>query len=527
MPSPFIVAVLLGLLACTDAVLRNPQSQSHTAFYERQSRSTKNFFSRSAPSTKFQYLTNTTKQFAVDGTNIPLYDGDIGESYAGLRPISQKYRVDPNGTDTRELFFWFFPSTNPAASNEITIWLTGGPGCSSLTASLQENGPFVWGPGTAGPVHNPWSWSRLTNIVYVEQPVGVGFSQGTPGLLQDEKDVAKEFLGWWLNFVEAFALQGRKIHITGESYSGYYIPYIADAMLAAADPKFFDVEGVLLVDPLIGDRDLQQQVPHRAMTKEFPHVAAVNKTYDAELDALDDKCGYTAFLNEYLVFPPKGVQPVSPSSARFDGACDMYIASVIAIAYMNPCFYPYEITLGCPYPVDTMRNPPDGIEYFNRTDVKAAINAPPVDWIYCTAPTFANGDTDLSPPVIEDVLPRVIERLKKTMIVTGALDLALPTNGTLLAIQNMTWNGALGFQQAPAGDFFVPYSDAAQNDVEALSGAGLMGTFHEERGLTFVDVFLAGHQLPMWQPAAAFRHLEYLLGRVESLNSTQYWSVQI
>ena len=64
--------------------------------------------------------------FAVDGTALPDVSFDVGESYAGTISISD----DP--TDPNELFFWFFPSDNPAASNEITIWLNGGPGCSSL-----------------------------------------------------------------------------------------------------------------------------------------------------------------------------------------------------------------------------------------------------------------------------------------------------------------------------------------------------------------------------------------------------------
>lgn len=46
----------------------------------------------------------------------------IGESYAGEIPIAN--------SSSSELFFWFFPSTNPAASNEIVLWLNGGPGCS-------------------------------------------------------------------------------------------------------------------------------------------------------------------------------------------------------------------------------------------------------------------------------------------------------------------------------------------------------------------------------------------------------------
>ena len=55
-------------------------------------------------------------EFAVNGSAIPDVSFDIGESYAGLLPISD----DPD--ETRLLYFWFFPSSNPAAADEITIW---------------------------------------------------------------------------------------------------------------------------------------------------------------------------------------------------------------------------------------------------------------------------------------------------------------------------------------------------------------------------------------------------------------------
>jgi carboxypeptidase D len=58
----------------------------------------------------------------------------------------------------------------------------------------------------------------LTNIVYVEQPVGTGFSTGK-ATITNEAELAAQFLGWWKNFVETFSMQGYKVYIAGESYA--------------------------------------------------------------------------------------------------------------------------------------------------------------------------------------------------------------------------------------------------------------------------------------------------------------------
>lgn len=142
--------------------------------------------------------------------------------------------ISKAANETRELYFWFFPSENTEASDEILIWLNGGPGCSSLEGLFQENGPVIWQYGTIKPVANPYTWVNLTNVVWVEQPVGTGFSQGVPSATSEE-DVAEQFLGFWKNFMDTFDLKGRKVFITGESYAGYYVPYIADAMFNKND----------------------------------------------------------------------------------------------------------------------------------------------------------------------------------------------------------------------------------------------------------------------------------------------------
>jgi carboxypeptidase D len=61
-------------------------------------------------------LTDQISEFIVDGTKIPDVHFNIGESYAGLLPISKEKNAS-------ELYFWFFPTDNPDGKDDITIWL--------------------------------------------------------------------------------------------------------------------------------------------------------------------------------------------------------------------------------------------------------------------------------------------------------------------------------------------------------------------------------------------------------------------
>ena len=70
--------------------------------------------------------------------------------------------------------------------------------------------------------------------------------------------------------------------------------------------------------------------------------------------------------------------------------------------------------------------------YFNRTDVKKAINAPlDVDWVPCSLnPVFNTTDgSDESLPPSFTVLPSVIEKNLRTVIVHGLADYVLIAEG--------------------------------------------------------------------------------------------------
>ncbi|EAQ85937.1 hypothetical protein CHGG_07190 [Chaetomium globosum CBS 148.51] len=475
--------------------------------------------------TGHKFLNDNTTRFAVDGKGIPDVDFDVGESYAGLLPISG----DPD--DENNLFFWFFPSTNPAADKEILIWLNGGPGCSSFEGLLQENGPFLWQYGTYKPVKNPWSWHTLTNIVYIEQPVGTGFTTGK-ATITNEEELAEQFMGFWKNFIDTFGMHGYKVYIAGESYAGYYCPYIASAFLDAEDKTYYDMSGLTIYNPSLAADEIQEPIPAVQFTEYWGGLFPFNDTFRADLKRREQECGYADFVAEYLVYPPKGPMPsqlpgTHPNGTTRDECWNIYWDIFDAILLLNPCFDIYQVATTCPLLWDVLGFPgsmpylPEGASiYFDRADVKAAIHAPANStWEECSSDDVFVGGVDRSPPSTVSALPHVIDATQNVIVGHSALDMILLANGTLLALQNMTWGGARGFSQRPDQPFYVPQN--AMTDASTLAAAGVFGSLVSERGLTYVAVDLAGHMVPQYAPSAAYRHVEYMLGRVDCMNCTK------
>ena len=193
--------------------------------------------------------------------------------------------------------------------------------------------------GTFAPVQNPYTWVNLTNMLWVEQPVGVGFTQGTSDIV-DEVGLAQEFLGFYKNWATDFQAQGKKVYITGESYGGYYVPYVADAFINANDSTYYNLAGVAINDPILGDGDLQQEVPVVPYLNYWSDVFSLNESFTAAVQQRADSCGYTDYFNKYLTFPPPGPFPM-PTNSSDD--CDVFDDVFAAALEVNPCFNIYHI----------------------------------------------------------------------------------------------------------------------------------------------------------------------------------------
>ena len=83
-------------------------------------------------------------------------------------------------------------------------------------------------------VPNPYSWNRYANVIYVESPIGVGFSYSNDRsdyITNDNKTAANTYQ-FLQNFFQLFPqFASNPLWITGESYAGVYVPMVVDKII--------------------------------------------------------------------------------------------------------------------------------------------------------------------------------------------------------------------------------------------------------------------------------------------------------
>ncbi len=103
-------------------------------------------------------------------------------------------------------------------------------------------GPFGVSPTNHSQlVRNPYAWTSHANVVWLEQPCGVGFSYSTSQSEADYTSGDDKAAADAYAFVKAFygaypEFAGRKMALTGESYAGKYVPMVAELLFDAPFP---------------------------------------------------------------------------------------------------------------------------------------------------------------------------------------------------------------------------------------------------------------------------------------------------
>lgn len=148
----------------------------------------------------------------------------------------------------RELFYWLVESDKGFANAPVMLWTNGGPGCSGLLGFLTEQGPFR--PNKQGHLdENKFAWTKLASIVFIEQPVGVGFSKPGRGETYGDAKAAVDNYRFVVNFFNRYPdLRSNEFYISSESYGGHYMPTLARELVDRGGVPNF--RGFMVGNPL-------------------------------------------------------------------------------------------------------------------------------------------------------------------------------------------------------------------------------------------------------------------------------------
>ncbi|KAL3268532.1 hypothetical protein HHI36_007641 [Cryptolaemus montrouzieri] len=120
------------------------------------------------------------------------------------------------------MFFWFFPAEESYEKAPIVLWLQGGPGDTTLISLFYENGPFTIKNNHTLEA-NWYSWTKMVSIIYVDNPVGTGFSFTKGGYCKNQTQIGEELYEALQQFFTLFPeLIKNNFFISGVSYGGKY-----------------------------------------------------------------------------------------------------------------------------------------------------------------------------------------------------------------------------------------------------------------------------------------------------------------
>ncbi|KAE8077081.1 hypothetical protein FH972_015682 [Carpinus fangiana] len=280
--------------------------------------------------------------------------------------------VNVNAHNGRALFYWFFEAQHHSSNKPLLLWLNGGPGCSSIGyGAAVELGPLRVGKNGAGLHFNKYAWNKEANLLFVESPVGVGFSYtNTSSDLTklDDGFVAEDVYNFLVNWLQRFPqFKTHDFFIAGESYAGHYVPQLAELVYDRNKDKTkyptINLKGFIVGNPETDEyydsKGLLEYAWSHAIISDQLYEKA-KKVCDFKMFIWSNEC--TSAMNQvfgqyqeidiYNIYAPKCLINTKSSLA----VNNYGLRGIRVFGGYDPCFSTY------------------AEEYFNRKDVQSSLH---------------------------------------------------------------------------------------------------------------------------------------------------------
>lgn len=477
--------------------------------------------------------------------SLPDLDGALpaDSMYSGYLPV---------GSTGRHLFYIFVRSQASPHTDPVLFWTNGGPGCSSVGEGFwMEHGPYLVSNTVAGVVKNPFSWSRLASVLYLEHPVGVGFSYSenaadyaAAGDDRNADDVYEALIAFIERYPDFAPQMGqRPFYLSGESYGGEYVPHLAHRILTGSNARLRDaLAGFIVANPVFyckadasgHSATLQYQMlyMHGLMSyAQFAKWAAMgcDTSYDSRrstCDALQAEANQAIGTVNQQLHKRQRLVRLRAAGALPGKAEPMHTDDLVEAnfdpdhKYQSFCLGNATLAFATQPNADTesgscnpLGDPGRMATYLNRRDVQAALHVRPgkaasEPWTACAGDWLKYNATgrNVLTAYYEPIFRMTDASRFHVLVVSGDEDIAtIPYANTAACLAELSESGAVRR--------IGPWRPWTVNGITA-------GYWESFDRYTFATVKGAGHTVPQYQPLTTFELLSWWFRNV-SLTQNQ------
>ncbi|GMI93754.1 serine carboxypeptidase-like 44 [Hibiscus trionum] len=420
-----------------------------------------------------------------------------GQPNVDFKQFSGYIDVDPIAG--KSLFYYFVEAESDPINQPITIWLTGGPGCSSVGDGFVGVGPFITTNNAIGLKRNPYAWTKVSNVLFIDSPIGSGWSySNTSGDYRvGDQSTSNDLLAFLLKWFEKYpTFKYRDLYIAGTSYAGHFVPNLANSLLEYNSQSHsfkFNIKGVALGNPvlrlkldLLAEHELyasKGMIPNKLYQKILRHCNRINEdNYSNNAAPWSKSCRRAMNKSEMIAFNVTSVE--GAKQRQFDihrTPCDGKMEDLNSGKEVTKVVDGFDMCI----PFRTSF-------YFNILQVQKAFHANRTNlgypWMGCLQKSglvYKTTDKDI------DMLPALKQILQQSVPITifsGDEDGAIPMIGTFRHVEKLANDLNLNLTKNEAWN---------QENKEQ----GWLYTFGDL--LTFMTVKGANHHVPLSRPSQA------------------------
>ncbi|KAJ5070520.1 carboxypeptidase y [Anaeramoeba ignava] len=320
--------------------------------------------------------------------------------------------IEVNETMGAELFFIFFKSQQ-GMSQPVALWLQGGPGCSSEYGAFIENGPILIQKDYSF-IQNPYSWTNYFNMLYIDSPVGTGFSyvDNSAGYVNNEDALAEDlFNGLLVFFDKFFDYYNNDFYVTGESYSGKYVPSLAYKIMSSNSD--INLKGIVIGDGLV------DPLPQVLSYSQFAYsLSFFDPIKLAQLQTLEQQCA--AYIQ----------------SEQWEEAGNTFSQIDDFICAHSP--------VNC---YDIRGHSDQGSElskWLNEQSTQSNLGVENITWVSCSPDIWNNFTQDLTKSV-KSKIEALLNNNYKVLLYNGQFDYIINLVGVYEWMKDINWSGIDNF----------------------------------------------------------------------------------